>query len=101
MYGLAVFHARTRASVSAADLISKLRVSAATAEAMMGEMRIKGVLVPSLNAAGGAMKAASPNGQAGGQFQTIARKFKDHVLDDSDEQTTPVDQDADEAGSPS
>jgi hypothetical protein len=44
MYGLAVFHARTRASVSAVDLISRLKVSAVQANAMMGEMSASGVL---------------------------------------------------------
>ncbi|MDJ0638593.1 MAG: hypothetical protein QNJ20_07145 [Paracoccaceae bacterium] len=64
MYGLAVFHARTRASITAGDLIAKLRVSGATANALMSEMASKGVLMPALNSAG-AMQAVSPNGQSG------------------------------------
>lgn len=49
MYGLAVFHARTRASITAADLAAKLRVGLGTAEAMVGEMTAKGVLSPVLH----------------------------------------------------
>lgn len=101
MYGLAVFHARTRASVSAADLIGKLRVSSATANAMLSEMRAKGVLVSSLKAGAGTMRAARPNGQAGDQLAKIAKKVADRVLDDGTAPVAPVDQDAEDAGRPS
>ena len=46
MYGLAVFHARTRASLSAGDLMARLKVTAVQADAMIGEMTAKGVLGP-------------------------------------------------------
>ncbi|THH36200.1 hypothetical protein E4Z66_14215 [Aliishimia ponticola] len=57
MYGLAVFHAHTRASISAVDLAGKLKVSLGTAEAMLGEMTAKGVVGPILNSS--AMRAIS------------------------------------------
>ncbi|MCK0126634.1 hypothetical protein MWU76_19745 [Gelidibacter sp. F2691] len=60
-YGLAVFHARTRASVGVADLMSRLNVSGATAQAMMAEMKASGVITPVLNSAAGAMRAIKPN----------------------------------------
>jgi len=43
-YGLAVFHARTRAGLTAADLMGRLHISAAQAHAMMSEMSASGVL---------------------------------------------------------
>lgn len=58
-YGLAVFHARTRASLSIADLMGRLNVSSTTAEALMAEMKAKGVIAPMANAAAGAMRAVS------------------------------------------
>ncbi|WP_424941543.1 hypothetical protein [Aliiroseovarius sp. S253] len=60
-YGLAVFHARTRASLGVADLMSRLNVTGATAEAMMAEMKSSGIIAPVLNSAAGAMRAISPN----------------------------------------
>lgn len=60
-YGLAVFHARTRASLGVADLMSRLNVTGATAEAMMAEMKSSGIITPVLNSAAGAMRAISPN----------------------------------------
>ena len=44
MYGLAVFQARTRASITAADLVTRLGVSAPQASAMINEMSARGVL---------------------------------------------------------
>ena len=41
-YGLAVFHARTRASLSAAELASRLRVSTPIAQGMIAKMRADG-----------------------------------------------------------
>lgn len=38
MYGLGVFHARTKASLSATELVKKLAISPAQANAMMNEM---------------------------------------------------------------
>ena len=56
-YGLAVFHARTRVAVNAADLAKTLRVSVGTAEAMVGEMRAAGVIAPVLRAGSVAFRA--------------------------------------------
>ena len=46
MYGLAVFHARTRAHVSARGLALGLRVSQAQAAAMIAEMSASGLVKP-------------------------------------------------------
>ena len=84
MYGLAVFHARTRASISVADLVSKLRVSAATAEAMMGEMSARGVLAPVVQGATGAMQAVSPNGQGSQSVGKLVDKAVERLTRDTD-----------------
>lgn len=60
-YGLAVFHARTRASLSAADLMRRLNVSGAAADAMIAEMKTSGVIAPITNVAAGVMRAVSQN----------------------------------------
>jgi len=60
-YGLAVFHARTRSSLGVADLMSRLNVSGATAQAMMVEMKASGVIAPVVNSAVGAMRAITSN----------------------------------------
>lgn len=56
-YGLAVFHARTRASVSVIDLTARLKLSTPQAKALIGEMTAKGVVTPALNAAPGVVRA--------------------------------------------
>ncbi|MGR3512386.1 MAG: hypothetical protein ACU0GG_06435 [Paracoccaceae bacterium] len=77
MYGLAVFHARTRASISAVDLVSKMRVAPAVADALMHEMRRKGVLAPALHAAAGTMRAINPTAAtaSGRSYGAMARQF--------------------------
>jgi len=45
-YGLAVFHARTRAHISARGIAHRLKVSVPQAEAMIGEMVDKGLVKP-------------------------------------------------------
>ncbi len=57
MYGLGVFHARTRANLTTADLAQKLALSPHQAELMMGEMLHKGVITPT--AKNGVMQAVS------------------------------------------
>ncbi|MEY1554172.1 hypothetical protein AB3Y40_00925 [Yoonia sp. R2331] len=58
-FGLAVFHARTRAHVSARGLAYCLKVTVPQAEAMIGEMSAKGMVRPVLGAAGGHVRAVS------------------------------------------
>jgi len=48
-YGLAVFHARTRANISAAGIAHRLKVSVPQAEAMIGEMIKSNFVKPVLN----------------------------------------------------
>ncbi|MGJ8546244.1 MAG: hypothetical protein ACSHWZ_12445 [Sulfitobacter sp.] len=60
LYGLAVFQARTRASLNAADLIARLKVSAPQAQAMMHEMTARGVLSPALGGTVQVARAAAP-----------------------------------------
>ena len=85
MYGLAVFHARTRASISAVDLGARLRVSGAVVDAMMREMTQKGVLTPALHAVAGTMRAVSPNGAPGSRVSNLAKRAVDALLEEPDE----------------
>jgi len=72
MYGLAVFHARTRAHVSAAGIAYRLKVTTAQAEAMMVEMTAKGMITP-VAGKPGAMRATS-NILKGGVWDTAEVK---------------------------
>lgn len=89
MYGLAVFHARTRATISTADIGARLRVSAVTAEAMISEMSLRGALVPAMNAGAGTMRAVSLNGQTPINAGRLARKAIEELVgpDDPEEAT--------------
>lgn len=58
-FGLAVFHARTRAHVSARGLAHCLRVSLPQAEAMIAEMSGKGLVTPVLGGPAGKVRAVS------------------------------------------
>jgi len=80
MYGLAVFQARPRASVTAADLVTRLGVSTSQASAMMGEMSARGVL----SAVTGAVQSASPRAP-------YVRKILRHVADQLETPTIPAD----------
>ena len=57
-YGLAVFHARTRAHVSARGLAYCLKVTPAQAQAMIAEMSAKGMVTP-VTGSGGSVRAVS------------------------------------------
>jgi hypothetical protein len=80
MYGLAVFHARTRASVSAVDLMARLKVSAVQANAMMGEMSASGVL----SQATGAARVAASASPRQPYIRKALREIADWV-EDTDE----------------
>lgn len=56
MYGLAVFHARTRAGLTTVELMTRLRISSTQANAMIGEMETRGVFSPLTSA----VRAAAP-----------------------------------------
>ncbi len=58
-YGLAVFHARTRAHISARGLSHCLKVSVPQAEAMIAEMSSSGMVRPIFGAPGGHVRAVS------------------------------------------
>ena len=58
MFGLAVFHARTRAHVSAAGIAFRLKITTVQAEAMIAEMATKGMVTPVLGKPG-AVRAVS------------------------------------------
>ncbi len=79
MYGLAVFHARTRASLSTGDLMAKLRVSAVQANAMMGEMTATGVVQPIAQSAVGAVRAINPTIQR--SYDPSARRLATKIKD--------------------
>lgn len=77
-FGQAVFHARTRAHISPAGLVRRLKVSTAQAEAMISEMSARGMVRPILGS-GGSVRAVSnilkPDawGLAQARARTIAR----------------------------
>lgn len=75
MYGLAVFHAHTRAGLKAADLVTKMRVPLATAEAMMGEMTARGMLAPVLHTGVARSAALRP------AMRADLKRAAKHVLD--------------------
>lgn len=52
MYGIGVFHARTSASLGAAELAAKMAIPTSQAKLMLGEMISKGVVSPLTNTAG-------------------------------------------------
>ena len=58
IYGLAVFHARTRAHVSARGIAFRLKVSLSEAEAMIAEMSEAGLVRP-IAGPGGSVRAVS------------------------------------------
>lgn len=58
-YGLAVFHARTRAHISARGLAHCLKVTMPQAEAMIGQMAHEGLVNPILGASNGSVRAVS------------------------------------------
>ena len=81
-YGLAVFHARTRASLSVADLSARLKVSAVQAEALIGEMTTRGVVTPAANAAAGVVRAVNSFPQAKPAPGTALRKAAEWLTED-------------------
>jgi hypothetical protein len=91
MYGLAVFHARARATLSAGDLMAKLRVSAVQARAMVGEMSTSGIVRPVAQSALGAVRAVNPTiptvqkttGEIGKKIVDVARSALDAIETDS------------------
>ena len=64
LYGFAKFHAQTRASLTAEELIPRLGVNARTAEALMGRLAADGVVKPALGAAPGVMRGVRRIGAA-------------------------------------
>lgn len=85
LYGHAVFHARTRASLSAADLMTRLKVSAAQAEALMGEMSARGVLTPVVQGAVTVMRAANATSKPAFDLGKLAGKAADLLVDDDED----------------
>ncbi len=72
MYGLAVFQARTRATLTIAELAKRLGVTPAQSQAMMSEMASNGVITSAGNAIAGTWRAVRPNGHSAqmGRIQT-------------------------------
>lgn len=58
-YGLAVFHARTRAHISARGLAHCLKVTPAQAQAMIAEMSSSGLVTPVIGSTGAKVRAVS------------------------------------------
>jgi hypothetical protein len=83
-YGLAVFHARTRIGLNAADLIAKLRVNPAQAHAMMGEMSASGILT---RGASGAVTVSSNRITSKPYVRKALRQIIDGACDAPIEQT--------------
>lgn len=94
-YGLAVFHARTRANISAAGIAHSLKVTMPQAEAMIGEMIKSNFVQPVL---GGSKVRAISNitkpdflgfERAAQQAKTAAKTAKPRIKSPS-ERTTPM-----------
>ena len=86
-YGLAVFQARSQASLGIADLVARLHISTAQAEAMLGEMRASGIVAPVMNSASNAVRALTQhNRDSRPVIRDAARKLAKLV--DSDETPT-------------
>ena len=62
LYSLAVFHARTRVGLTAADLATRLRVSTATADALMARLSAGGLIAPAFSAATQALRGTAASG---------------------------------------
>lgn len=96
MYGLAVFHARTRATLSAADLMARLKVSAVQADAMLGEMTAKGVITPAVQATAGVMRAVDPHMPSQSDvLRNAARRLSDWVQHEVDQATHDMESETD------
>lgn len=94
-YGLAVFHARTRNGLKAADLIAKLRVNPVQAQAMMGEMSASGILTRSVSG----MASVSSNRITSKPYVRKAlRQMIDGLCDAPDEQTAETQPDGSQTG---
>jgi hypothetical protein len=95
MYGLAVFHARTRATVSVADLMTRLKVGSGPAEAMIGEMTAKGVIKPTLQSAGGLMRVIDPHHRSSKiDVRSAVRRTAEWLQDDQDKAIMTDEEDA-------
>ncbi|SFT07306.1 hypothetical protein SAMN04488040_3003 [Sulfitobacter marinus] len=94
-YGLAVFHARTRIELNAADLIAKLRVNPAQARAMMGEMSASGVLT---RGASGAVTLSQNRITAKPYVRKALRQITDSACDAPIEQTAETQPDGSQTG---
>ena len=77
MYGLAVFHARSRAHVTAADLMARLRLTGVQADAMMAEMASSGVLSP----VSGTVKMATHQSKPGKPYIRKAMRHLQELLE--------------------
>ncbi|MGB3244170.1 MAG: hypothetical protein WBB25_06535 [Sulfitobacter sp.] len=87
MYGLAVFHARTRVGLTMTDLMARLGVSSSQASAMLSEMTARGVLSGVTGAVNGVSHAAPRKPY----LRKMLRHLQEHV------ETSPAD--TDHAGS--
>lgn len=84
MYGLAVFHARTSAGLTTADLMSRLGISTPQARAMMGEMTKRGVL----SGGAGVVTKTAYAAPRKPYVRKILRQIADHLETDTPNQKT-------------
>ena len=101
MYGVGVFHARTRASLTAAELAAKMAIPQAQAKIMIGEMMSRGVVSP-LSGSAGMVRAVNsiqqPNYSARDLIDKATDWLDQHVDDEiglEKTETTQVPSDAD------
>ena len=85
MYGLAVFQARTRAHITAADLAARLGVSPSQASAMMGEMTARGVL----SSLTGAVRVAATPAPRKPYLRKALRRIAETLAEGAENQETP------------
>jgi len=75
MYGLAVFHARTKGAVTACDLAARLGVTGPQASAMVREMTTRGIV----SATTGALRTATPALPRKPYVRRILRQITNHT----------------------
>jgi len=90
MYGLAVFQARKSATVNATTLMSKLKVSALQAEAMIGEMAADGYLAQASTMAK-QIEVMKPHYDVSENLKDKAKDLAEWFFEDDEEDEEPRD----------
>ncbi len=98
IYGLAVFQTRIRASFSAADLMTRLRITSPVAKSMIREMTADGAIAPAMSATGGALRTFNPYRKTAGAWRKVVHAASDLACQTENEETAAPGPRADEQG---